>query len=110
MTMKECCSYQGCIWKRENHPVLGHYLWTIDFAIMKLKKRFKAFIKSFSDLDYSQIDDVEMDGIDTRDYPDFCDAYVASATYKGRDMTQAELDRLNEDGDFVHEHASEWVC
>ncbi len=31
-------------------------------------------------LDYSQIEDVEVDGIDTRDYPDFCDAFIAAAT------------------------------
>ncbi len=54
-------------------------------------------------LDYSQIDDVEVDGIDTRDYPDFCDAYIASANYKGRDMTEEELDVLNEDSSFVYD-------
>lgn len=54
-------------------------------------------------LDYSQIEDIEVDGIDTRDYPDFCDAYISGATYKGRDMTQEELDVLNEDSSFVYE-------
>ena len=54
-------------------------------------------------LDYSQIDDVEVDGIDTRDYPDFCDAFIASASYMGRDMTEEELDKLNEDSDYVYE-------
>ena len=55
------------------------------------------------DLDYSQIDDIEVDGINTKDYPDFCDAYICNATYKGRDMTERELDQLNEDRDFVYE-------
>lgn len=54
-------------------------------------------------LDYAQITDIEVDGIDTRDYPDFCDAYIASATYMGRDMTEEELDELNDDSGFVHE-------
>ena len=54
-------------------------------------------------LDYTKIEDVEVDGIDTSDYPDFCDAYIAAATYKGRDMTHEELDTLNEDGSYVHE-------
>ena len=54
-------------------------------------------------LDYAQISDVEVDGIDTRDYPDFCDAYISGATYKGRDMTSDELDELNEDRDYVYE-------
>lgn len=55
------------------------------------------------ELDYSQITDIEMDGIDTKDYPDFCDAYICSATYKGREMTEEELDQLNDDRDFVYE-------
>lgn len=54
-------------------------------------------------LDYSQIEDVEVDGIDTRDYPDFCDAYIASATYMGREMTEEELEVLNDDRDYVYE-------
>ena len=54
-------------------------------------------------LDYAEIKDVEVDGIKTWDAPDFCDAYIASATYKGRDMTEEELDVLNDDSSFVHE-------
>lgn len=53
-------------------------------------------------LDYSLIDDVDIDGIDTKDAPDFCDAYICSASYKGREMTQEELDVLNSDGDYVY--------
>ena len=26
-------------------------------------------------MDYKKIDNIEIDGIDTKDYPDFCDAY-----------------------------------
>lgn len=54
-------------------------------------------------LDYSKIEDVEIDGLDYSDAPDFCDAYVASATYQGREMTDAELDTLNNDGDYIYE-------
>lgn len=54
-------------------------------------------------LDYSKIDDIEVDGIDMKDYPDFCDAYIASASYEGRDMTELELEQLNEDGGFVYD-------
>ena len=53
-------------------------------------------------LDYAKISDVEVDGIDTRDYPDFCDAYISYAEYDGREMTDEELDVLNEDSDFVY--------
>lgn len=53
-------------------------------------------------LDYSQIQDVEIEDIDLRDFPDFCDAFIASATYMGREMTDDELDVLNEDSDYVY--------
>ena len=54
-------------------------------------------------LDYSKISDVEVDGIDMGDYPDFCDAFISYAEYDGREMTAEELDILNDDGDFVYE-------
>ena len=53
-------------------------------------------------LDYTKIEDVEVDGIDTNDYPDFCDAYIAAATYKGRAMTDEELGTLNGDSSYVY--------
>ena len=58
-------------------------------------------------LDYSKIHDIEVDGIDTRDYPDFCDAYIASATIENedgtfRDATEDEVEEMNEDSDFVY--------
>ncbi len=54
-------------------------------------------------LNYKEIEDIELDDIDTNDYPDFCDAFICSATYKGRDMTEAELEQLNDNGDFVYQ-------
>jgi hypothetical protein len=54
-------------------------------------------------LDYGLITDIEVDGIDTNDYPDFCDAFISSATYDGRDMTDEELEVLNQDYDFVYD-------
>lgn len=55
-----------------------------------------------------QIDDVEMDGIDTRDYPDFCDAYVNNLwlvdSDEVREATDAELDDINDnERDYVYE-------
>ena len=54
-------------------------------------------------MDYKKIDNIEVDGIDTKDYPDFCDAFIASADYNGKPMTDEQLDELNEDGAFVYE-------
>jgi len=54
-------------------------------------------------IDVSQIDNIQFDGVDTKDYPDFVDAYITCADYQGREMTDEELDHLNENyGDFVH--------
>lgn len=55
------------------------------------------------ELDYSKISNVYIDGIDMADYGDFCDAYVESADYGDREMTEAELDVLNKDGQFINE-------
>jgi hypothetical protein len=54
-------------------------------------------------LDYSKIGNVELRGIDTKDYPDFCDAYIEGAEYDGREMTDEELDILNDDSSFVYD-------
>jgi hypothetical protein len=54
-------------------------------------------------MDYKKIDNVELDGIDYWDAPDFCDAYIASAYYDGKPMTDEQLDEINEDTDFVYE-------
>jgi hypothetical protein len=56
-------------------------------------------------LDYEKISNVFVGGIDMEDYPDFCDAYIESADYEDREMTDEELDILNEDGEFISEHA-----
>ncbi len=61
------------------------------------------------ELDYSQIEDVEINGINTRDFPDFCDAYIAAATYQGREMTEEELEVLNNDSDYVYEKVQDWL-
>jgi hypothetical protein len=54
-------------------------------------------------IDYKQIEDVMVEGIDYKDAPDFCDAYISSAWYKGRDMTEEELEELNYDGEYVYD-------
>ena len=54
-------------------------------------------------MDFKKIDNIEVDGINTRDYPDFCDAFISYADYDGRPMTDDELDELNDDRNFVYE-------
>jgi len=51
-----------------------------------------------------EVVDCEIDGIDTRDYPDFCDAYIASAVWNhsGKELNEDELEELNENRDLVY--------
>ena len=59
-------------------------------------------------LDLSKIEDIEFDGINHDDYPDYCDAFVTSATYKGRDLTEEELEWVgDEHSDWVYEKLME---
>jgi hypothetical protein len=57
-----------------------------------------------------EVVDVELDGVDTRDYPDFCDAYFSHAVFNdtGEDLTDAELEKLTEDNpDVINEMCHE---
>ena len=46
-------------------------------------------------LNGKQVVDLEVDGVDSKDYPDFADAYFSYACYEdGTPLTDDELDRL----------------
>ena len=61
-------------------------------------------------LDLSKIEDIEFDGINHDDYPDYCDAFVTSATYKGRDLTEEELEWVgDEHSDWVYEKLMDYL-
>jgi hypothetical protein len=60
-------------------------------------------------LDYKLITDIEFDGIDYKDHPDYCDAYVIRAIYNGVEMTEEELSYLNDDRDFVYESLMDYL-
>ena len=54
-------------------------------------------------MNYDLIDNIEIDGIDTNDYPNFSDAYIVFADYDGESMTDAQIDIINEDYSFIHD-------
>jgi len=55
-------------------------------------------------LDFKKIDNLEFDGIDFSDYPDFVDAFLVAADYNGTEMTEEQIDYLNDEHrDFVNE-------
>ena len=56
------------------------------------------------------IDGIEVDGVDTKDYPDFCDAYISRAVYAdtGEELDEEELSTLtDENPELVNEMAIE---
>jgi len=61
------------------------------------------------------IEDVEIDGINHEDAPDYVDAYIERAKYNDpdtpdgevRDLTDDELDSLP--SDFVHAQVTNWI-
>jgi hypothetical protein len=52
-------------------------------------------------MNYKLITNVVIEDIFKWDMPDFCDAFISSADYNGKPMTDAELDDLKDE--FVHE-------
>lgn len=55
-----------------------------------------------------EVADIEIDGVDMRDYPDFCDAYFSSAHFEddGSELTDDELEQLLEENpELIHELA-----
>jgi len=49
------------------------------------------------------VDVIEIDGVDTGDYPECCDSYISEATYDGVEMTPDEKDWLTDNhGEFVN--------
>jgi ABC-type transport system involved in cytochrome c biogenesis ATPase subunit len=75
------CTYLGC-----NGGFIGHYSFIVwlfwhRHGYKAQKRRVWAWLTK---IDLSKVEDIELDGINTRDYPDFCDAFISGATYKGR--------------------------
>ena len=51
--------------------------------------------------DLFDLDDYELEVHGS--YPDFCDSYIVRATHKdGHQLTDVELDKLNDDSEFVY--------
>lgn len=70
---------------------------------------YKMTRKLLTEADKKEITDIEFDGIDHTDYPDYCDAYITYATLYDRELTDEEIDELNEDSSFVYECLMEYL-
>ncbi len=99
------CNYVGCNFARRRHPRVGHWLWAAEYYGRKYSpvKAVKRLIFRLTDFEYTKITDVHVDGIDHSDAPEYCDAYIESANYKGKPMNDKQLDRLNQNPYFVAE-------
>ena len=53
-------------------------------------------------MEKDKINNIIVEDIDKSDYPDFCDAYIGSADYNGKSMTDEQLEEINEDAEFVY--------
>ena len=60
-------------------------------------------------LNGKKVVDLEVDGVNGADYPDFCDAYFSAGSYEdGTPLTEDELNRLTDlAGDVLWEMAFE---
>ena len=48
------------------------------------------------DFDITLVENVEIEGVDMADYPDFCDAFIVAADYDGVPMTEDQILELEE--------------
>ena len=48
-------------------------------------------------INFTDLENVEIEGVDARDYPDFCDAFIASADINGVALTNEELEQVQND-------------
>jgi hypothetical protein len=60
-------------------------------------------------LDYKKISNIEFVGINHNDAPDYCDAYIVSAEYDGEEMTETQIEELNDDRGFVYESLMDYL-
>ena len=60
-------------------------------------------------MDLSKVDNIEFGPIDHNDYPDYADAEIMSADYNGKEMSESQLNHINEQTEFVHEKLFEYL-
>ena len=60
-------------------------------------------------MNLQKIENIDFDGIDHKDYPDYCDANIVSADYDGEPLTEEQIMELNQNGDFKHDKLFEYL-
>jgi hypothetical protein len=80
---------------------------TLYLLIYKIKSKMKhiQLFENFGgkpEVDFTKIDNIEFDGVDTNDAPDFSNAFIMSCDIDGRPATEEELDIINDNSEFVY--------
>jgi len=61
-------------------------------------------------IDVYKVTDLVWSDVDHTDYPDYCDAFIESATYKDREMTEDEIEELMDDNpEWCYDRLMEWI-
>jgi hypothetical protein len=64
-------------------------------------------------LDLSKVCDLKIEDIDHRDSPDYCNAYISEAWLddegKLRELTQEELNWLNDQDEYRYQQIMKWI-
>ena len=81
----------------------------LETIIINYEKYKNKVIISVTNMELHKIKDIEVYNINTKDYPDFVDAYISYATCDNIELTDEELDELNENRDFVYEQVIKHV-
>ena len=59
-------------------------------------------------IDPYALEDISVAGVDRNDHPDYVDAYIEYATFEGQELTDEELNWVNENfPEIAHQHAFE---
>jgi DNA-directed RNA polymerase subunit RPC12/RpoP len=84
------------------HPEAGEYLCSDCSEQFDRENTF--------DLDRG-VTDLEFDQIDYNDAPDFVDAYISAAVWKdtGKKLSEAHLEQLNDNGQFVYDSLMDYL-
>ncbi len=56
---------------------------------------------------YKIINNIQLGGVDTKDSTDFTDAFIISADYDGLEMSDKEIEDLNNYSDFFYQCVQE---
>ena len=70
----------------------------IDRKIVTISDFIKGSKHEDYQLDNLEVVDVEIDGVDMHDYPNFIDAYIESAKFEssGKELSEVQLEKLKE--------------